>query len=70
MSPNAKGKNMSETLRIQDLPAHDIAELLAEDGNDLSPRQVIALQQFIEDIGGIENAYAAVEMLSELENAA
>ncbi|MCL4201826.1 MAG: hypothetical protein KJ000_04985 [Pirellulaceae bacterium] len=61
---------MPETLRIQDLPAHDIAELLAEDGNDLSPRQVIALQQFIEDIGGIENAYAAVEMLSELENAA
>jgi hypothetical protein len=36
----------------------------------ISPRQVIALQQFIEDIGGIENAYAAVEMLSELEDAA
>jgi hypothetical protein len=61
---------MPETLRIQDLPANDIAELLAEDGNDLSPRQVIALQQFIDDIGGIENAYAAVQMLSELENAA
>jgi hypothetical protein len=70
MSPNAKGKHMSETLRIQDLPAHDIADLLADDGNHISPRQVIALQQFIEDIGGIENAYAAVEMLSELEDAA
>jgi hypothetical protein len=61
---------MSDSIRIQDLPADEIADLLAEDGNDLSAHQVIALRQFIEDIGGIDNAFAAVQMLSELEDAA
>ena len=61
---------MSAKLRIQDLPAEEIAAALAQDGNDVSPQQAIALQEFIEDIGGMDNACAAVEMLSDLRDAA
>ena len=61
---------MSSIIRIQDLPAEEIAALLAKDGSDVSPQQVVALQEFIEDIGGMENACAAVEMLSQLRRAA
>jgi hypothetical protein len=61
---------MSDEIRIQDLSAAEIAELLAEDGNHLNTQQAAALQKFIEDIGGLENAFAAVEMLGELEQAA
>lgn len=61
---------MSSIIRIQDLPAEEIAALLAKDGSDVSPSQVVALQGFIEDIGGMENACAAVEMLSQLRRAA
>ena len=62
--------DMSATIRIQDLPAEEIATLLAKDGNDVSPRQVVALRQFVEDIGGMENACAAGDMLSQLRRAA
>jgi hypothetical protein len=55
---------------IQDLPADEIATLLANDGNNVSPQQAAALREFIEDIGGLENARAAVEMLSQLRDAA
>ena len=41
---------MSSIIRIQDLPAEEIAALLAKDGNNVSPRQVVALQDFVEDI--------------------
>lgn len=61
---------MPDELRVQDLTATEIAELLAEDVNQLSYEQAVALQRFIEDIGGIENAYAAVAMLGDLEEAA
>ena len=45
------------------------AALLA-DGSDLSDKQTAALKDFIERIGGIENAIEAVDMLSELDEAA
>jgi hypothetical protein len=61
---------MSHEIRIQDLSAAEIAELLAEDGSHLNTEQAAALRKFIEDIGGLENAFAAVEMLGELEQAA
>ncbi len=61
---------MSHEIRIQDLTASEIAELLAEDGRPLTRQQAVALRQFVEDIGGVENAFAAVEMLDELERAA
>jgi phosphohistidine swiveling domain-containing protein len=61
---------MADVIRIQDLSTEKIAALLAADGNQLSAAQVAALREFIEDIGGIENARDAVEMLGELDHAA
>jgi hypothetical protein len=62
--------DMPSIIRIQDLSAEEIAALLARDGKDVTARQAVALQEFVEDIGGMENANAAVEMLSDLRNAA
>jgi len=61
---------VSDHIRIQDLPATKIAELLAMQGSDLTEEQAADLRDFIEQIGGIENAYAALEMLSQLDKAA
>ena len=61
---------MSDTIRIQDLAADEIRELLTEEGSELDEQQAAALQQFIAEIGGLENALSAIAMLSELEDAA
>lgn len=61
---------MSRTIPIRDLPVDEIAALLARTGNTLTPQQVVALQEFIDDIGGVENAWTAVDMLSKLEDTA
>jgi hypothetical protein len=61
---------VSDHIRIQDLPAHEIAELLARQGSDLTESQAADLQDFITRVGGLENAYSAVEMLTQLEKAA
>ncbi len=61
---------MAEPLRIQDFSAAEIAALLEADGSCLDAEQIAALQEFIADIGGIENARSAVEMLTQLEDAA
>ena len=62
--------DMHEEYRIEDLPADEIAELLADDGTDLSEAQAAGLKLFIEQLGGLENALAAIEMLCEMEKAA
>jgi predicted mannosyl-3-phosphoglycerate phosphatase (HAD superfamily) len=61
---------MEYSIRIQDLATDDIRELLLEEGSGLDEQQAAALKQFIEDIGGMENALAALTMLDELEKAA
>ena len=61
---------MSNYIRIQDLPADEIAELLAMEGSDLTEEQAADLRDFITRVGGLENACSAVEMLSRLEKAA
>jgi hypothetical protein len=61
---------MSDTIRIQDLAADEIRELLTEEGSELDEQQAAALQEFISEIGGLENALSAIAMLSELEDAA
>ena len=61
---------MSNTTRIQDLNATEIAELLANDGSELTPDQAAAIHSFVDDIGGFENAMAAIELLGQLEEAA
>ena len=57
-------------IRIQDLAADEIAELLAMEGSDLTEEQAADLLDFITRVGGLENAYSAVEMLIQLEKAA
>ena len=61
---------MSNHIRIQDLAADEIAELLATEGSDLTEEQAADLQDFITRVGGLENAYSAVQMLSQSEKAA
>ena len=61
---------MEDKIRIQDLAADEIRELLMEEGRGLDEQQSIALKQFVEDIGGMENALAALAMLDEPEGAA
>jgi hypothetical protein len=61
---------MDDEIEIQDLAADEIRELLLVDGSELSEQQAAALKHFIQDIGGMENALAAIAMLGELEEAA
>jgi hypothetical protein len=65
-----EGEAMEDKIRIQDLAADEIRELLMEEGRGLDEQQSVALKQFVEDIGGMENALAALAMLDELERAA
>jgi hypothetical protein len=61
---------MDDEIRIQDLADDEIRELLLEEGSELDEEQAAALKEFIAEIGGLENALAAVAMLSQLEEAA
>ena len=61
---------MDDEIDIQDLDAYEIRELLLDQGSEVDEEQAAALKQFIEDIGGLENALAAVDMLDGLEKAA
>ena len=61
---------MSNHIRIQDFAADEIADLLAAEGSDLTEEQAADLRDFITRVGGLKNAYNAVEMLSQLEKAA
>jgi hypothetical protein len=54
--------------RIRYVPAEEIAKLLAQKGLRLTSDQVVDLQEFIDEISGIDNA--DVEMPRELEAAA
>lgn len=56
--------------RIQYVPAEEIAKLLARKGLRLTPGQVADLQAFIDEISGIDNAYAAGELIRDWETAA
>jgi hypothetical protein len=69
-SQQPKGASMPSHIRIQDLAADEIAELLAAEGSDLTEKQAADLRDFITRVGGLENAYSAVEMLGQLEKAA
>ena len=61
---------MPAKIRIQDLPAEEIAALLASSDKDVTREQAVAIREFIEDIGGLKNACAAVETLCDLRDAA
>jgi hypothetical protein len=63
---------MYDLPRIKDLPADEIARILGDQVQQvpLPLALTVDLQVLIDEIGGIDNAYATVEMLSELETAA
>ncbi len=61
---------MDDEIEIQDLEAYEIRELLLDQGSSVDEDQAAAIKKFIEEIGGLENALAAVAMLDELERAA
>ena len=61
---------MAAEIRIQDMTTDEIADFLRAEGNHLTEEQAAALQEFIDGVGGLENAYAAVDMLSQLNKAA
>ena len=54
-------------VRLQDLSTQEIAARLLSLGSELRPDDVLAVEQFVEQIGGLANARAAIEMLRELE---
>ena len=53
--------------RIDDLPAKQIKAALALDVDKLPDDEAWAIQDFIQRIGGKENAELAVKMLEEIE---
>ena len=57
---------MSETIRIQDLSVNEIRIALEESGFERRH----AVEHFIDEIGGLENALLAIQMLYFLEEAA
>ena len=61
---------MDDELEIHDFTTEQLRVLLSEEGSELNEQQAAALKQFIEDIGGMENALAAIAMLDGLEEAA
>jgi len=61
---------MSRLYRIEDMSSDEIRELLASDGKDLTELEAVALRDFIDRIGGIENAVLAIDFLDDLEKAA
>ena len=49
---------------------NDLRIYLAEEGADLTQEQVRALDEFIDQLGGIENATLAIKLLDKLDEAA
>ncbi|MFV2065700.1 MAG: hypothetical protein ACC645_01880 [Pirellulales bacterium] len=61
---------MADIIRIRDLTPAEVAQLLKAGGSDVDEHEAAAIQNFIEDLRGIENAWAAVEVLDKFKDAA
>jgi len=61
---------MSRFSRIQDLTAAEIEAAINAADLELGVDEMLAVQDFVEQIGGLANARLAIEMLSKLEDAA
>jgi hypothetical protein len=48
----------------------ELRAILSEEGSDLTRDQIVALRDFIEQVGGVEEAALALEVLDELGEAA
>jgi hypothetical protein len=58
---------MPERTRIDNMSSQAIAELLSTPSFLLSEEEAIAVDDFVDRIGGIDNAWLAVDMLSRVE---
>jgi hypothetical protein len=56
---------MDEKIRVEEMHADEIAELL-----EVNEEQAAAIREFIQSVGGIENAEEALALLSRLPHAA
>jgi hypothetical protein len=61
---------MYDLPRIKDLPAEEIAKILADQVQQVPLAFPVDLQVSIDEIHGIDNAYAAGELISDWETAA
>jgi hypothetical protein len=57
-------------IRLQDRSLELIEQLVAADGDELSLDELIAVENFIDEIGGFENARLAIRALREIEDVA
>jgi hypothetical protein len=61
---------MNRFNRIQDLTAAEIEAAINAADVELGVDEMLAVQDFVDQIGGLANARLAIEMLSKLEDAA
>jgi hypothetical protein len=47
-----------------------LAAILAAEGHDLTDDQVLAMTEFLQEVGSVEKAQQAIEALCELKRAA
>jgi len=59
---------MNEAARFEDLPLGELRRIIDASPAALSGKQRTDRQQFIDRIGGVENALNALSMLSSLED--
>jgi hypothetical protein len=61
---------MSRFIRVQDLTPAEIEAAINASDFDLGVDEILAVREFVDEIGGIANARLAIEMLTKLEDAA
>ncbi|HVU87503.1 MAG TPA: hypothetical protein VHD36_09285 [Pirellulales bacterium] len=61
---------MSRFIRVQDLTPAEIEAAINAADFDLGVDEMLAVREFVDEIGGIANARLAIEMLTKLEDAA
>ena len=61
---------MDRFTRIQDLTAAEIEAAINAADVELGVDEMLAVEDFVHQIGGLANARLAIEMLSKLEDAA
>ncbi len=61
---------MDASYCIEDLPADRLKAVLSAPVEAVSHRQLLAVEQFVRRVGGIENAYLAAALLTAMEEPA
>ena len=59
---------MSDPFFIEELPAEEIKAVLETDPSMASQQERLAIETFLERVGGMENANLAARLLGEVED--